>query len=127
MIVIDANVLIAFLEADHPHAIDALNILDTEEELAIHPLTLAECAAGPARNGLEGEFRSAITRLGLNIWTPDQEHPYRLASLRAKTKLKMPDCCVLECAIALGASLATFDTQLAKIAKNLKAPIPSAD
>jgi predicted nucleic acid-binding protein len=120
MIVIDASVLISFLETDHPRAIEALNILDTEEELVIHPLTLAECAVGPARNGLEGEFRSAITRLGLNVWTPDAEHPYRLAGLRSKTRLKMPDCCVLECARALGAELATFDAQLARIAKDLK-------
>lgn len=42
MIVLDASVLISHLIED-VHSTRALDIIDTEEELAIHPITLAEC------------------------------------------------------------------------------------
>jgi predicted nucleic acid-binding protein len=116
MIVLDSSVLISFLEAGHPHAEAALGIMDTEEELVLHPLAVAECAVGAIRNGMEGEFRATLSRVGIVTWHPDDEHSYRVARLRAAGKLKLPDCCMLDAASHLGADLATFDQALAEAA-----------
>jgi len=119
MIILDACVLIAHLEAGHVHARQAFEILDTEDTLVIHPLTLAECLVGAVRTGQEGVFRSALERIGINIWTPDNDHPYRLARLRADYHLTMPDCCVLDAARHTSATLATFDAALSDAATRL--------
>ena len=119
MIVVDASVLIAHLAPDQFDAERAANILDTEDALIMHPLTVAECAVGPARVGELAVFQRAITRLGLDVWQPDSAHAYRVATLRATSPLKLPDCCVLDAARTLSASLATFDEQLAKVARSL--------
>lgn len=117
MIVLDATVLIAHLAGDDVHADRALAILDTEEELAIHPLTLAECLVGPARVHRDDEALEAIDRLGIEQLPFDTQQPLALARLRASTSLKLPDCCVLAAAIEAGARLATFDDKLARIAR----------
>ena len=122
MIVLDARVLIAHLKPDHTHAQAAAGILNTEEELIIHPLTLAELLVGPMRTHQEEAFRSALIRLGILTWTPDPDHPYRLARLRATSGLKLPDCCVLDTARSTQATLATFDHTLAKAATDRGVP-----
>jgi len=119
MIVLDACVLIAHLEAGHVHAAIAANILDTEEELAIHPLTLAELLVGAVRSGQENTVRQALGRIGIIVWHPDDEQPTRLARLRADTGLKLPDCCVLDTAQVQGAAVATFDDALGRAARHL--------
>ena len=117
MIVLDASVLIAHLAGGDAHADRALDIIDTEEELAIHPLTLAECLVGPARVQREDEALETIERLGIEQLPFGADQPLALAKLRASTSLKLPDCCVLAAAIEAGARLATFDDKLARIAR----------
>ncbi len=118
MIILDACVLISHYSGDN-HAARALNILDTEETLTIHPLTLAECSVAPARFQKLSRFRKDITRLGLEVWEPDLDHVYRVATLRATTPLRIPDCCALDLARFQKAILATFDVVLAKTARSL--------
>jgi len=122
VIVLDANVIIAFAEHGHVHAAQALDILDTEEELLIHPLTLAECVVGAARQGQEPALRDLMERVGVMVWSPDPEHPWRLGRLRASTSLRLPDCCVLDVADHEDATLATFDTRLAQVARDRDRP-----
>jgi len=104
---------------DHANAAAAYELLDTEDELIIHPLTLSECAVGPARSGQLATFRRQLVNLGVEVWQPDNEHYFRMASLRASTTLKLPDCCVVDCARTKSATLATFDVRLAAIARSL--------
>lgn len=115
MIVLDASVLISHLIED-VHSTRALDIIDTEEELAIHPITLAECLVGPVRVSREAEAIRTIEALGIERLRISTEQPLALAKLRASTSLKLPDCCVLAAAIETGATLATFDATLAKAA-----------
>ena len=117
MIVLDATVLIAHLAGDDLYADRALDIIDTEEDLALHPLTLAECLVGPARLHREDEALQTITRLGIGQLPLGPQQPLALAKLRASTSLKLPDCCVLSAAIETGARLATFDDRLAWVAR----------
>ncbi|MFT4216172.1 MAG: PIN domain-containing protein [Micropruina sp.] len=115
MIVLDASVLISHLIED-VHSARALDIIDTEEELAIHPMTLAECLVGPVRVGREVEAMRTLDALGIERLPIGDQQPLALATLRATTPLKLPDCCVLAAAIETGATLATFNTALAKVA-----------
>lgn len=118
MIVLDASVLIAHLAGGDAHADRALDIIDTEEELAIHSVTLAECLVGPARLHREAEALQAIERLGIEQLPFGPQQPIALAKLRADTVLRLPDCCVLAAAIETGARLATFDDRLARVASD---------
>ncbi|QKT08223.1 type II toxin-antitoxin system VapC family toxin [Gordonia sp. X0973] len=118
MIVLDAAVVIAHLSTSDPHSDAAGDILDTEEELAIHPLSLAEVLVHPAHTGQDvAIFERLTTRLGIETVTPTPTEPIELARLRAQTKLKMPGCCALVAAERLGAHLATFDRRLAEVAR----------
>lgn len=119
MIVLDASVLIAHLAGDDAHAALALQILDTEEELAIHPVTLAECLVGPARLNRELEAMAMIKRLGIEQVAISHVEPMDVARLRAATQLKLPDCFVLAAAMHAAASLATFDASLSRAAAEL--------
>lgn len=116
MIVLDASVLIAYLIDDDEHAGRALDIIDTEEELAIHPITLAECLMGPVRVNREDEASQTIEGLGIERLTIGDHQPQTLARLRATTRLRLPDCCVLAAALETDATLATFDATLARVA-----------
>ena len=81
-------------------------------ELLPHPLTLAECLVGPARVGRPARHRNPRHRQCAGHRRP----ALALARLRADTSLRMPDCCVLAAALETGASLATFDATLARVA-----------
>ena len=117
MIVLDACVLISHFKAGDTHAQDAGNILDTEEELIIHPLTLAEILVGAVQTNQESKLLDALGKMGIITWDPDTDHPLRLAQLRASTPLRLPDCCVLDLATQHNATLATFDADLVKVAR----------
>ena len=117
MIVLDANVLISYWGEPDAHTDDALDILDTEEDLILHPVTLAESLVGPVRVGVEDDAMEDLSRLGVERYSPLMDEPIHVARLRATTKLKLPDTYVLATAITLDATLATFDRRLADAAR----------
>ncbi len=119
MIVLDASVLIAHFGVGDPHAEAALAILDTEEELALHPLTLAEVLVHPARTGRLDQVLDALARLGVEVLAMGRSDAVELARLRASTGLRLPDCCVLLGALGQGAGVATFDDRLRRVADAL--------
>lgn len=118
MILLDASVLIAYLdrEDDHHAAAETLLAREIDDEFAANSLTLAEVFVVPAREGRLDAIREALGDLEV------QELPFpagtavKLAQLRASTKLKMPDCCVLLAAEDAGARVASFDDRLADAA-----------
>lgn len=117
MIVLDAGVLIGFLEPADAHHERAVALLaDAGEPLLVHPITLAEVLVGPARAHREVELDEDLRGLGVQTATIGADEPVLLARLRADTRLQMPDVCVLATALALDAPLATFDTRLAAAA-----------
>jgi len=118
-IVLDASVVIGFLDVDDAHAITAYETLNADEwiEFMMHPHTLAEALVGAARRGMIDEAVAGLARVGVERWHPDQDAPRRIASLRATTRLALADCCPLDVAEQLGARLATFDDRLARVAR----------
>jgi len=118
LIVLDASVLIALLDADDAHHPAARSTLaDQTDELAIPVLTLAEVAVGPARQDRLAVVHDAAQALELQVLPIDAGAWSELAVLRATTRLRMPDCCVLHAATAHAAAVATFDQRLSGAAR----------
>lgn len=119
MIVLDASVLIAVLDASDAHHGRAVDLLADAagEDLAVADLTLAEVLVGPARAGRLAEATAAIDGLGVApVPLPAGAAP-ALARLRAETSRRLPDCCALLSAEQARAALATFDGALARAAR----------
>ena len=128
MIVLDASVLIAHLDAadSHHERADRLLAASGSEELSASVVTLAEVLVGPARKGVVDRALAALEQLAVAAVPIARETPVRLALVRAETGLKLPDCCVLLAAEESGAAVATFDDRLAGAATSRGLPLVSA-
>ncbi|MCA1707154.1 MAG: type II toxin-antitoxin system VapC family toxin [Actinobacteria bacterium] len=118
MIVLDASVLIAHLDAtDVHHDRAGVLLLDVAgEPIGASPLTLAEVLVGPARAGQLDRGTALLHQLHVASVHLDDDAPARLAVLRAGTSLKLPDCCVLLTAEQTHGAVATFEDRLAHAA-----------
>lgn len=125
MIIVDAGVLIAHLDASDAHHDLAENLLlgAIHEPLGASPLTLAETLVGPARAGQLERAATALRLLGVRAVGLDDDAPGRLALLQAETGLKLPDCCVLLAAEQSRGTVATFDTRLAAAVRHRGLPV----
>lgn len=121
MIVLDASVLIAYLDVDDGHHATAEELLvgAIDDDLAADSLTLAEVLVVPARDGRLDRVLAALRDLEVQELGFPVDTAVRLARLRASTGLKMPDCCVLLAAVEASASVASFDQRLGQAAENL--------
>ncbi len=121
MIVLDASVLIAHLDANDAHHARATRLLldAIDEPLGASPLTLAEVLVGPARAGRADLAEGALRELGVDVVPLDVHSPRQLAELRVRAQLRLPDCCVLLAARTAGGSVATFDDRLHRAATEL--------
>ena len=124
MIILDASVLIAHLEEEDIHHVEAVNLLlsiiDRDQPIAASPMTLAEVLVGPVRAGELSRAQSLIRQLGVEELPLPPGAPAQLADIRVRTKLKLPDCCVLLAAQQLKAeAVATFDDKLGIAAEKL--------
>lgn len=115
MTVLDASVLIAHLNAGDVHHELAVRILleVAGDRLGVSPLTLAEVLVGPARNGALDQAEVALNQMGIELISFPSDAARRLASLRAETGLRLPDCCVLLALEQTDATLVTFTQTLA--------------
>jgi predicted nucleic acid-binding protein len=120
VIVLDASVLIAHLDRSDAHHERAqqLLLLAVDQELAASTVTLAEVLVAPARAGQLDRASAALDELGVRTVQLDANAHVRLATLRAATGLKLPDCCVLLAAEQVRGSLATFDDRLAAVGRD---------
>ncbi|MGH3686315.1 MAG: type II toxin-antitoxin system VapC family toxin [Pseudonocardiaceae bacterium] len=119
MILLDASVLIAYLDSeDNYHtAAERLLAASIEDEFAVNTLTLAEVLVVPARDDRLDTVLAVLRDLEVAELPFPADSAVRLAQLRADTGLKMPDCCVLLAAEAAGAYVASFDDRLMKAAE----------
>jgi predicted nucleic acid-binding protein len=118
VIVLDASVLIAYLEGEDEHheAAEALLAREIDDDFGTNPLTLAEVLVGPARNDRLDEVRLALRELEVEELPFPGDTAVKLALLRSETGLKMPDCCALLAAEHVGGRLASLDDKLRKAA-----------
>lgn len=111
VILVDASVLIAWLDERDAHHEAAIDMLASVERFLVHPLTLAEVLVHPARQGREGEVLTRLQAIGMVVSTLPID-PVDLAKVRAATGLRMPDCVVLASARVHQLSVASFDEGL---------------
>ena len=125
MIVLDASVLISFLDAEDNHHGPAEQLLTraVDDDLAVNSLTLAEVLVAPIRDGRLGTVMTALHALEVHELPFPDDTAVRLAQLRVATGLKMPDCCVILAAEDAGAAVATFDERLARSAVMRDLPV----
>jgi len=119
VIVLDACVLIAHLTNDDAHHDRATRLLASlaGQPKVVSVLTRAEVLVGPARAGRRRAAEDALDRLRVDTYELPGDAAGQLAELRARTGLRMPDCCVLLTAeLTSPAELATFDERLANAA-----------
>lgn len=118
MIVLDASVLIAHLDASDAHHERSRTLLLDVANRAVgaSPITLAEVLVGPARAGQLDRGAALLRQLEVTSVHLADDAPMRLASLRASTGLRLPDCCVLLAAEQAHGAVATFDDRLASAA-----------
>lgn len=103
--------------ADRHHARTVGLILDAvDHRRAMPPITLAESLVRHVRAGVGQPALARLRDLGVEE-TRHQPEPLQLATARAQTGLKMPDCLVLLAAEATGEPLATFDAHLAAVGR----------
>ena len=125
MIVLDASVLIAYLDgADaHHHAAEAMLEAALDEEIGVNSLTLAEVLVVPARDGRIDQVRDILADLDVRELPFPRDTAAQLATLRARTGLKMPDCCVLLAAQTHSGAIASFDDRLLAAAQEHGLPL----
>lgn len=129
VIVLDASVLIAYLDSDGDHHEDAERLLAhaVDEEVGANPLTLAEVLVAPTRDGRLEAAQRVLRDLEVGVLPFPPDTAVRLARLRASTDLRMPDCCVLLAAEDAAATVATFDDRLGRAAENRDHEVLGAD
>ena len=125
MITLDASVVIAHLSPQDPHHQAASASLEewATEDLLMHSLNLAEVLVGGARAGRAQEMLDDLLGIGIRVADRADDEALRLATLRAGSGLKLPDCCALDTALVTGSTLATFDEHLAEAARRRHASV----
>lgn len=119
MIILDANVLIAYLDADDAHHSRAVDLLEqhASEGFGASVLTVAEALVYPTRHGHEERVASVLNEIGLRVLPLQAQDATPLARTRAKFGVRMPDAVALYCATQQRSMLATFDKALADAAR----------
>jgi predicted nucleic acid-binding protein len=120
VIVFDASVLVAYLDADDDLHVDAEALLAgaIDDDFGANSLTLAEVLVVPARTDRVEAVQSALREIEMDELPFPSDTAVRLARLRASTGLKMPDCCVLLAAEDHHATVASFDDRLVQAAED---------
>lgn len=122
MTALDASLVIAhFEEHDKHHDAAAEFFANDAGPRWIATVTLAEVLVPHIPAGTAG-LLAALDRLDVQEWPFGEGAALQLAELRALTRLKMPDCCVLLAAQQAGDAVATFDRRLRQAAGQLGIP-----
>jgi predicted nucleic acid-binding protein len=121
VIILDASVLIGHFEPADAHHTNATALLRAQalESFAASVITLAEVYVGAARAGQSDQLHQLLAQLQIESLDLPAGAARRLGELRATTKLRMPDCCVLYSAEQHSAAIATLDDKLAARAAGL--------
>jgi predicted nucleic acid-binding protein len=121
VIVLDANVLIAHLDSNDRHHARARTMLEANALalLGASEISLAETLVAPARAGRLESALTALEQLRVTELSLGANASGRLARLRADTKHKLPDCCVLLAAQEHDGAVASFDSDLVRTAREL--------
>jgi predicted nucleic acid-binding protein len=132
VIVFDADVLIGFLGSEDPHHADAVArvraALAPGTTRLVCSVNYSEVLIGPLEKlGPQGAqtVDAMLARLSIDVVDADAQLAREAASVRARTKLKLPEAYALATALQAGRSgqaevrVETFDKQVIKAYKTL--------
>ena len=103
--------------ARRPHAGLPRSPRRAGDRLCASVVTLADILVEPVRRGAAGPVGEALAALEVVPVELSAGDELALDELRARTGLKLPDCCVLMAARARGASVLSFDERLLRAAE----------
>ena len=114
MIILDANVLIGFLDANDPHHHATMNLLERRfvDGFGASVLTVAEALVHPTRVGRQDEVMASLARIGVQLIALEASDAVALAGVRNEYRLRMPDAVALHTALHTRSDLASFDDAL---------------
>jgi predicted nucleic acid-binding protein len=114
VIILDANVLIAFLDSSDPHHAASTELLERRfvDGFASSVLTVAEALVHPTRVDRQDAALTALLSIGVKVIPLEATDATELARVRNSYRLRMPDAVALHTAIRTGSELATFDEAL---------------
>jgi len=120
-VALDADVLIAFLDASdaqHQRAVDVLRPrLATGARLLIAATVYAEILVRPLQHRNDDTVDAFIGAIGATIVPVDREIARRAARLRGSHReMRLPDAISLATALVTGAEILTLDRRLRRIA-----------
>lgn len=120
MIVLDANVLIGFLDASDPHHSESVDLLERRylDGFAANVLTVAEALVHPTRTNRQDAALSALLRIGVQVIAVEASDALALAGVRNTHRLRMPDAVALHTALSTGSELASFDGSVISAARH---------
>ncbi len=119
--VVDADVLIGFLEGDdahHPRAVHVLEpVLSATSETLISAVTYSEILVRPLLTGTGDHLDAFLAAAKIVIVNVDPSIATEAAALRGRHRnLRLPDAIVLATARRHNAKLLTFDARLRRLA-----------
>lgn len=119
-VALDADVLIAFLDASddqHQRAIDLLRPrLAAGDRIVVGAGVYAEILVHPLKRGSDQAIDDFLTAIGADIVAVDRDIARRAAQLRAThARLRLPDALSLATAHATKSDLLTLDQRLQKL------------
>jgi predicted nucleic acid-binding protein len=122
-VALDADVVIAFLDAGDDQHADAVGLLRPRlaagDEILIGASVYAEVMVRPLARGTGGRVDEFIDAIGATVPAIDRELARRAAGLRARHRsLRLPDALSLATALTAGAELVTLDQRLRRVARS---------
>ena len=122
-VALDADVLIAFLDASddqHQRAIDLLRPrLATGDRIVVGAGVYAEILVHPLKRGADQAIDDFLTAIGADIVAVDRDIARRAAQLRAThPSLRLPDALSLATAHATKSDLLTLDRRVQKVGRS---------
>jgi predicted nucleic acid-binding protein len=114
VIILDANVLIGFLDSSDPHHAASVDLLERHfvDGFGSSVLTVAEALVHPTRVERQDAALASLLRIGVQVVPVNASDAAALARVRNSYRLRMPDAVALHTAISTGSELASFDEAL---------------
>lgn len=122
-ILLDSNVVIAYLESENEnHEISTNMLLDSNNDYFLASLSIAECLLIAFRKGYEFAIETLhkIKLLIASALPLSEEIAVAAAQLGAELNIKLADSVILATAHSYGIDLWTFDKRLANKSPNIR-------
>ena len=122
-ILLDSNVVIAFLETENEnHEISTAVLLNSENDYFLASLSIAECLIIAFRQGYEFAIEALlkIKQLVVSVFSISEEIAFSAARIGAELNVALADSIIMATAESYGIVLWTFDKRLARKSSRIK-------